>query len=133
MAIAGGMYHWMPKMFGRMYNEFWARISFVLIFVGFNVTFFPQFVLGAMGMPRRYYDYLPVFQPLNRISSIGAWTIGIGFLVVLYVILRCIFTGEKAPDNPWGATTLEWQTSSPPPHENFLTQPVVTGGPYEYK
>lgn len=133
MAIMGGMYHWLPKMFGRMYDEFWARISFVLIFIGFNVTFFPQFILGAMGMPRRYFDYLPAYEPLNKVSSIGAWTIGIGFLVGLGVIIHCIFRGEKAPDNPWGSKTLEWQTASPPPHENFLTQPIVTAGPYEYR
>jgi len=133
MAIMGGFYYWLPKMFGRMYNEFWARVTFVLIFVGFNVTFFPQFILGTMGMPRRYFDYLPEYQPLNTISSIGAYTIGTGFLIALFVILHCIFKGEKAPDNPWGARTLEWQTKSPPPHENFYQQPVVTGGPYEYR
>lgn len=133
MAIMGGFYYWIPKMFGRMYNEFWARITFVLIFIGFNVTFFPQFILGAMGMPRRYYDYLEVYQPLNRISSVGAWTIGTGFLIALGVIIHAIFFGEKAPANPWGAKTLEWQTSSPPPHENFLQQPIVTAGPYEYR
>jgi cytochrome c oxidase subunit 1 len=86
-----------------------------------------------MGMPRRYYDYLPEYQSLNRISSIGAWTIGTGFLVGLFVILHALRKGEKAGDNPWGAKTLEWQTSSPPPHENFLVQPVVTAGPYEYR
>jgi cytochrome c oxidase subunit 1 len=133
MAIMGGIYYWFPKMFGRMVNEFWARISFVLIFVGFNVTFFPQFILGAMGMPRRYYDYLPEYQPLNRISSIGAWTIGTGFLVGLGVILYALNKGEKCGDNPWNSKTLEWQTSSPPPHENFHDQPVVTAGPYEYR
>lgn len=133
MAIMGGIYYWMPKMFGRMVNEFWARISFVLIFVGFNVTFFPQFILGAMGMPRRYYDYLPEYQSLNRISSIGAWTIGCGFLVGLGVILHAIRKGEKAGDNPWHSKTLEWQTVSPPPHENFHVTPVVTAGPYEYR
>lgn len=133
MAITGGIYHWLPKMFGKMYNETIARISFVLIFIGFNVTFFPQFVLGAMGMPRRYYDYLPAYEPLNKLSSLGAWTIGVGFLFALYVVIECIARGKKAPDNPWGAKTLEWQTASPPPHENFTSQPVVTGGPYEYR
>ncbi|NQZ01013.1 MAG: cbb3-type cytochrome c oxidase subunit I [Bdellovibrionales bacterium] len=133
MAIMGGLYYWYPKMFGTMYNEFWARITFVLIFIGFNVTFFPQFVLGAMGMPRRYYDYLPAYESLNKISSIGAWTIGVGFLIALYVIVEAAFKGKKAPDNPWGAKTLEWETSSPPPHENFTYDPVVTAGPYEYK
>jgi len=133
MAIMGGIYYWLPKMFGRMYNEFWARLSFVFIFLGFNVTFFPQFILGAMGMPRRYYDYLPEYESLNRISSIGAFTIGIGFLIGLGVILHAIFKGEEAGPNPWGARTLEWTTSSPPPHDNFEVQPVVTGGPYEYR
>jgi cytochrome c oxidase subunit 1 len=133
MAIMGGFYYWLPKMFGRMYNEFWARITFVLIFCGFNMTFFPQFILGTMGMPRRYFDYLPEYEPLNRLSSIGAYTIGTGFLIALVVILHSIFKGEKAPDNPWGAKTLEWTTTSPPPHENFYQQPVVTAGPYEYR
>lgn len=133
MAIMGGIYYWIPKMFGRMYNEFWARITFVFIFIGFNVTFFPQFVLGAMGMPRRYYSYLPVYEPLNKVSSIGAWLIGLGFLIGLAVILHAIFKGKKCSDNPWGAKTLEWQTVSPPPHENFYDQPVVTAGPYEYR
>ena len=97
------------------------------------MTFFPQFILGAQGMPRRYFDYLPAFQSLNRISSIGAWTIGIGFLIGLYVIVDGLLRGVKAEDNPWGGKTLEWQTTSPPPHENFYEQPIVTAGPYEYR
>jgi len=133
MAIMGGIYYWFPKMFGRLVNEYWARISFVLIFIGFNVTFFPQFILGAMGMPRRYYDYLPEFESLNKISSIGAWTIGVGFLIGLGVIIHGIRRGKIAGPNPWGAKTLEWTTASPPPHENFHVQPVVTAGPYEYR
>ena len=133
MAIMGGIFYWFPKIFGKMYNEIGARISFVLVFIGFNVTFFPQFVLGSMGMPRRYYDYLPEYESLNQISTVGAWTIGIGFLVGLYAIVQGVMKGEKATDNPWGAKTLEWQTSSPPPHENFLTEPTVSAGPYEYR
>lgn len=133
MAIMGGLYYWFPKMFGRMCNDFWARITFVLIFVGFNVTFFPQFILGALGMPRRYFDYLPEYESLNRISSIGAWTIGLGFIIALFVLIHALLRGEKAGDNPWGAKTLEWTTSSPPPHENFDVQPIVTEGPYEYR
>ncbi len=133
MAIMGGAYYWLPKMVGRMYNEPVARISFVLIFVGFNVTFFPQFVLGNMGMPRRYHDYLPAYESLNKISTIGSWMIGLGFLIALYTIIDCIRNGEKAPENPWGSKTLEWTTQSPPPHENFLTTPKVTAGPYEFK
>ncbi len=133
MAIMGGVYHWFPKMFGRIVDDGMARITFVLIFVGFNVTFFPQFVLGAMGMPRRYADYPVAYEALNKISSIGSWTIGLGFLFALFVIIHALKRGEKAGDNPWGAMTLEWQTSSPPPHENFKKQPVVTAGPYEYR
>lgn len=133
MAIMGGIYYWFPKMFGRMVNDCWARVTFVLIFVGFNVTFFPQFILGAMGMPRRYYDYLPEYEALNKVSSIGAWTIGLGFLIALGVIIHGMLRGEKASANPWKSKTLEWQTPSPPPHENFLEQPIVTAGPYEYR
>lgn len=133
MAIMGGIYYWFPKMFGRVVNDGWARVSFVLVFIGFNVTFFPQFILGANGMPRRYFDYLPAYESLNKISSIGAWTIGIGFLWGLFVILHGMLRGEKAGANPWNSKTLEWQTPSPPPHENFTTQPVVTAGPYEYR
>ena len=133
MAIMGGIYHWFPKMFGRKVNDTIARISWVFIFVGFNVTFFPQFILGAMGMPRRYFDYLPQFESLNKISSIGAWTIGLGFLVGLYCVLHALKKGEKAGENPWGATTLEWTTASPPIHENFETTPTITAGPYEYR
>lgn len=133
MAIMGGFYYWWPKMFGRMYNEFWARITWVLIFVGFNVTFFPQFILGAMGMPRRYFDYLPQYHTLNTISTVGSWLIGAGFFIGAIVLVYAIFKGEKAPDNPWGAKTLEWTTASPPPHENFVNEPSVSAGPYEFR
>ncbi len=133
MAIMGGIYYWFPKMFGKMYSESMARLSFLFIFLGFNVTFFPQFILGAMGMPRRYFDYLPQYESLNQISTVGSWMIGTGFLIGFGVIVHGLLKGEKAPDNPWGATTLEWTTSSPPPHENFLKTPTITAGPYEYR
>lgn len=133
MAIMGGLYYWFPKMFGKMTNDLGGRLSFVFIFLGFNVTFFPQFVLGAMGMPRRYYGYLPEFQHLNQISSIGAYMIGTGFVIGAVTIIHGLLAGEKAPDNPWGAKTLEWTTASPPPHENFLKTPIVTAGPYEFR
>lgn len=133
MAIMGGFFYWFPKMFGRMYSEFWARLSFVFIFIGFNVTFFPQFILGSMGMPRRYFDYIPAYQNLNRISTVGSWLIGIGFIIGLYTILKGIMSGEKASANPWGAKTLEWTVPSPPPHHNFDVEPVITAGPYEYR
>ncbi|MCE9499977.1 MAG: cbb3-type cytochrome c oxidase subunit I, partial [Leptospira sp.] len=133
MAIMGGIYHWFPKMFGKMVNDATARLSFVFIFVGFNVTFYPQFVLGSMGMPRRYFDYLPEFHSLNMISTVGSWLIAIGFLFGLYTVIQGLLKGEKAPDNPWGAKTLEWTIQSPPIHENFSKTPIVTAGPYEYR
>ncbi len=133
MAVSGGLFYWWPKMTGKMYSEFWARMSFIFVFTGFNVTFFPQFVLGQMGMPRRYHDYLPAFESLNQISTVGSWLIGTGFVIVLGALLHSLVAGKKAPDNPWGAKTLEWTTSSPPPHENFHKTPVVTAGPYEYR
>jgi len=133
MALMGGIYYWLPKMFGKMYNELGAQISFVLIFVGFNVTFFPQFVLGAMGMPRRYFDYIPAYTTFNKISTVGSWLIAAGFLVALWVIVNCLRKGAPAPANPWGAKTLEWSIPSPPPHHNFDIDPIVTEGPYEYK
>jgi len=132
MALMGGIYYWFPKMFGKMHDDGLARITFVLIFVGFNVTFFPQFILGAMGMPRRYFDYIPAYESLNKISTMGSWLIGAGFVLAAYVIIKGLMSGEKASDNPWGATTLEWTTASPPPHHNFHKKPVVTGGPYDY-
>jgi len=133
MAIMGGFFYWMPKMFGKMYSEALARLSFVFIFIGFNVTFFPQFVLGAMGMPRRYFDYIPAYHSLNAISTVGSWLIATGFLIALYTIINSLLKGEKAPANPWGSKTLEWTVPSPPPHHNFDVEPIVTAGPYEYR
>jgi cytochrome c oxidase subunit 1 len=133
MAIMGGFYYWFPKMFGKMYSEAGARLSFVFTFIGFNVTFFPQFILGAMGMPRRYFDYLPSYTSLNQISTVGSWMIAIGFLISLYVIVTGLISGETAPANPWKAKTLEWTIPSPPTHYNFEEEPVITAGPYEYR
>lgn len=134
MALMGGLYYWFPKMFGKMVDEGWARLSFVFIFIGFNVTFFPQFILGAMGMPRRYADYLPAFESLNRISTVGSWLIGIGFLIGLYVLTEALRSDRIAPANPWGSKTLEWTAAqSPPTYHNFEVEPIVTAGPYEYR
>ena len=134
MAIMGGIHYWLPKIFGKMYNEFWARIGFILIFSGFNITFFPQLILGLMGMPRRYHDYpLESYEPLNQLSTIGSWTIGLGFIIGFLVIILAVFKGKKSPHNPWGASTLEWTTASPPPHENFTKPVAVTTGPYVYQ
>ncbi len=131
--LMGGLHYWFPKMFGRMYSETWAKISWALIFVGFNLTFFPQFIAGAQGMPRRYYDYLPEFTLLNQLSSIGAWTLGVGLVISAGYLAKALVSGPKASDNPWGALTLEWQSESPPPLENFRKDIVVTEGFYEYR
>ena len=133
MAFMGGFHYWFPKFFGKMYSESSAKISFWLIFLGFNVTFFPQFIAGAQGMPRRYYDYLPEFTTLNQISTYGSWMISLGFLFSAFYLGRALMSGPKAGDNPWGAKTLEWQSPSPPPMENFHQTPVVNEGFYEYR
>jgi cytochrome c oxidase subunit 1 len=132
MGLMAGLHYWFPKMFGKMYSEKSAAIAFWLILIGFNLTFFPQFILGAQGMPRRYWSYLPEFTFLNRLSTVGSWFIAAGFLYTAYYFYRDIRFGRKAVANPWNARTLEWHTSSPPPHENFLTTPVVNAWPYEY-
>ncbi|MEQ1875928.1 MAG: cytochrome c oxidase subunit I [Bdellovibrionia bacterium] len=133
MALMGGIFYWFPKMFGKMYNETGAQLSWLFIFLGFNVTFYPQFILGNLGMPRRYWDYLPEYQSLNMISTSGSWLIGVGFLIGFVTILTGLLKGEKAASNPWGAKTLEWTLPSPPIHENFKTTPTITAGPYEYR
>lgn len=132
MGFMAAIHYWFPKMFGRMYSEKAAQISFWLILIGFNVTFFPQFILGAQGMPRRYWSYLPEFTLLNRISTVGSWLIGVGFMYAAYYLIRGMMNGPKALDNPWGALTLDWQTTSPPHHENFEETPVVKNWPYEF-
>jgi cytochrome c oxidase subunit 1 len=133
MALMAGMFYWLPKMIGKMYDESWGRMSFVFTFTGFNVTFFPQFILGSMGMPRRYFDYLPMYESLNKISTVGSYMIAFGFLVGLLAVIKAIYSGPKAPANPWGGKTLEWTIPSPPPHHNFDVEPVITAGPYEYR
>jgi len=132
MAFLGGIHYWWPKMFGKMYSRKWSAISVALIFVGFNVTFFTQFILGAKGMPRRYYTYLDQYQPLHAFSSIGSWILGLGFLIMFIYLIHSLYRGAKAPKNPWGALTLEWTNSSPPPVHNFDEEPVLTHGPYDY-
>lgn len=132
MAYLGGLHFWWPKITGRLYNEFWARISAAIVFIGFNLTFFPQFLLGYLGMPRRYHVYPEEFQVLNVLSTAGASILGVGYLLPLIYLAWSMRYGELAPANPWGAAGLEWETSSPPPPENFEKQPVVTRPAYAY-
>jgi cytochrome c oxidase subunit I len=130
-SFMGGLHYWWPKFIGRMYNEKLAKVATALVFVGLNVTFFPQFLLGTRGMPRRYYNYLPEFQELHQLSTIGAFILGLGFLLTAFYLIQSVKSGKKAPANPWGGTTLEWQCSSPPPYYNFHDTPEVNRGPYE--
>ena len=131
IAFLGGLHHWWPKMFGRMYNENLGRIACLLIFVGFNLTFLPQFVMGSRGMPRRYYDYVPEFTIFHQLSTIGAYTLLSGFLLTAFYLLHSLFAGKAAPVNPWGGNSLEWKCSSPPPYYNFATPPTATD-PYDF-
>ena len=132
IAFIAGLHYWWPKMFGRMYSEFWAKTGCYLLFFGFNITFVSQFILGTRGMPRRYHNYLPEFQPLHVISSMGAFLMGLAFFIMLFYLVYSVLYGKKAPDNPWGGSTLEWQTSSPPIMENFSGVPVAIE-PYIFK
>ena len=130
----GALHFWWPKIFGRMYAEFPAKISAILVFVGFNLTFFPQFLLGYMGMPRRYHEYPAEFQVLNVFSTAGATILGIGYLMPIFYLTYAAFFGKKVSSNPWGATTLDWtHTESPPLPHNFESTPVVTSDPYDYR
>jgi len=131
IAMVGGMHHWWPKMTGRMYSEFWGRIACGLVFVGFNVTFFTQFMLGSQGMPRRYHLYQPEYQVYHVISTLGSYIMAIGFVITAVYLLHSLFAGRRAPANPWGGRSLEWQCSSPPPHDNFATTPRV-GDCYDF-
>ncbi len=132
VGLYAGLHFWFPKMFGRMYNEKMAKIAWLLLFVGFNGTFLPQFLLGMQGMPRRYFTYPPEFQHLHQISTAFAFMNGLGYSLVLINFLYSAFRGVKAPANPWDALSLEWQTPSPPPHDNFDKIPVVTDWSYGY-
>ncbi len=131
-AFFAGLHYWWPKITGRLYPEVWGQVAAVMIFFGFNLTFFPQFILGYQGMPRRYASYAPEFQVLNVVSSCGAVILAVAYLLPLAYLSWSLVAGKRAPSNPWGATGLEWQTSSPPRTENFAITPVVTDPPYYY-
>jgi cytochrome c oxidase subunit 1 len=132
MAYLGGLHFWWPKISGRMYPELWGKLSALVVFVGFNLTFFPQFILGFVGMPRRYYEYPAEFQVLNVMSTAGASILAVGYVIPLVYFVLSLKYSPVAGPNPWRATGLEWQTTSPPPPENFEVSPVVVAPPYDY-
>jgi cytochrome c oxidase subunit 1 len=131
-ALFAGLHFWWPKITGRIYPEGWARFAALLMFFGFNLTFFPQFVMGYAGMPRRYHAYPPEFQIFHVLSTAGAAVLGVAYFLPLGYMIWSVFHGRRAGPNPWHATGLEWQTESPPPKENFDAQPLVLRAPYMY-
>ena len=131
-ALIGGIHHWWPKMTGKMYNLKIGNAVFLLVFGGYNLTFFPQFIAGTRGMPRRYHEYLPEFEFWNQLSTIGAFTFGLSLFMVLGYLLTSLISGEKAPANPWGGKSMEWETESPPIEHNFGHKPICTHGPYDF-
>ena len=132
MGLFAGLHYWFPKMTGRMLNERWAFHAWWLIVAGFNVTFFPMFILGMQGMPRRYAEYPAKYQPLNIVATVGSWVLALGILIMFVNFIRALKSGPPAPDNPWHGLTLEWTVPSPPPVENFEEIPTVTDWPYSY-
>jgi len=132
MAYLGGLHFWWPKITGRIYSEWWGRVSALVVFIGFNLAFFPQFILGYLGNPRRYYVYPEEFQVFHVMSTLGASILGVGYLLPLCYLLWSLKFGRTASGNPWKATGLEWKTTSPPPAHNFLTTPVVNEEAYSY-
>ncbi len=131
-AFLGGLHYWWPKITGKMYKEGIAKVAAAILFVGFNITFLPQFVLGSQGMPRRYYNYVEQFTTLHQLSTVGTWIMLVGFVIIAIYLVQSLRSGAKAPSNPWNARSLEWMTSCPPPTENFAYTPVVTHGPYDF-
>ncbi|MCE1187510.1 MAG: cbb3-type cytochrome c oxidase subunit I [Ignavibacteria bacterium] len=132
--IFAAMHYWWPKMFGRKYDFKRAKRAFWFLFVGFNTLYFPMFVMGWLGMPRRYYDYLPQYQVYHVISTVGSWILVTGLFLMFKNLVSALMYGEKTTEqNPWGGETLEWSTTTPPPLENFAVIPVVTDAPYVYK
>lgn len=130
--LFAAMHYWFPKIYGKMYNHKAAKFSCVFIFVGFNWLYFPMLILGLQGMPRRYYDYLPQYADLHFFSTVGSWILAAGLIAMLVNLFYGSFKGDPVGDNPWGGASLEWQVPSPPPHHNFLEEPVVTRGPYDF-
>jgi cytochrome c oxidase subunit 1 len=128
----GGLHYWWPKISGRMYPDGWGRFSALLIFVGFNLTFFPQFLAGYLGMPRRYHAYPPEFQVFNVLSTAGASILAVGYFVPAIYLIWSMRYGRRAEANPWNLPGLEWRIQSPPLTENFTSTPIVTWAAYEF-
>jgi cytochrome c oxidase subunit 1 len=133
MAFLAALHYWFPKMFGRTYPEGWGLVSAVLIILGFNATFIPQFLMGNYGMPRRYYNYPDRFQWLHVASTMGSTLLFFGFLIILTYVIIALVWGTRSVPNPWGSRGYEWRTLSPPPKTNFIHRPVFTNGPHEYQ
>jgi len=129
----GGLHYWFPKIYGKMYNKRVATTAWGILFIGFNMLYFPMLIMGIMGMPRRYFDYLPEYQLWHVISTVGSWIVAVGLILMFYNLYRGIKDGEPVGKNPWNAATLEWTTLSPPPKLNFIEEPELTRGPYDYK
>jgi cytochrome c oxidase subunit 1 len=138
--IFGGMgfglfaafHYWFPKMTGKMYDKPMSVVAWLILFVGFNIFYFPMFILGWQGMPRRYFDYLPQYADMHQLANIGSFIMVAGLVLMAANLVRGIFTGKKAPANPWGGATLEWTLPSPPSTEDFEEIPVITRGPYDF-
>jgi cytochrome c oxidase subunit 1 len=126
------IHYWWPKMTGRMYSERWGLLSAALVFAGFFLTFFPQFLLGNGGMPRRYFLYDPKYQPLHIVSTVGAWALGASMLLTVGYLVHSLFYGKRAGTNPWNSRSYEWLTATPPPKHNFVRQPNFVRDPYDY-
>lgn len=132
-AYLGGLHFWWPKLTGKLYSELWSKVAALALFIGFNLTFYPQFLLGYSGMPRRYHEYPDAFQLLHVLSTLGSGVLAVGYLLPLVYLAWSLWRGPRAGANPWDAKGLEWQTGSPPPTHNFVTTPVVREKPYAYR
>jgi cytochrome c oxidase subunit 1 len=132
--VFAALHYWLPKMFGKMYNKKVAKVAFWFVFTGFNILYFPFFIMGWLGMPRRSYHYLPQFQVYHDISTVGSWIMIFGILLMFYNLLKSVIKGPRITErNLWGGETLEWTVATPPPYNNFDKIPDVVSGPYEYK
>jgi cytochrome c oxidase subunit 1 len=130
--LFAAIHYWFPKMTGRMYDKRMSIVAWLITFVGFNLFYFPMFVLGWRGMPRRFFDYLPQYTELHQMINVGSFIMAAGLLLMAITLLQGLFAGKKAPANPWGGATLEWTLPSPPSTEDFEEIPVITTGPYEF-